>query len=206
MEKMIIERGMIFLVDFGNANGSKQAGLRPAIAICNRLAGKFSPVITMCPITTKFSKKELPTHVRLNIETCGMKYESQVLTEQIYTVNKSELTKYIGRIDSLDMEKLNQALEISIEVGSATNMYNDNAREIQIAKDKAESIRSIDNFIKVWLDGNRELNDISRDMEERIIKIKELENFCKRYGLNYRDYYRPLTMNNGVKNNIRMVG
>lgn len=206
MEKMIIERGMIFLVDFGESKGSCQSGLRPAIVISNRLAGKFSPVVTMCPITTKFTKKELPTHVKLNKETCGIKYNSQVLTEQIYTVNKTELRQYIGMADKIDIKKINEALEISVEVGSATNMYSDNAREIQVAKQKARSIQEIDSFIKVWLEGGRSLEAIPNDMEERIVKIKELENFCKRYGLNYRDYYRPLTMNNGVKNNIRMVG
>lgn len=206
MEKMIIERGMIFLVDFGESKGSCQSGLRPAIVISNRMANKYSPVVMVCPITTKFSKKELPTHVKLNIETCGMKYQSQVLTEQIYPINKTELMQYIGMADSIDIKKINEALEISVEVGSATNMYSDNAREMQIAKQKAKSIQEIDSFIKVWLEGGRSLEAIPNDMEERIVKIKELENFCKRYGLNYRDYYRPLTMNNGVKNNIRMVG
>lgn len=206
MREVTVKRGDIFMVDFGRNDGSKQGGLRPAICISNNRANRFSPVVSMCPITTKFSKRPLPTHVKLNIETCGMKYESQILTEQIYPINKSELRQYIGRIDSIDTKKLNEALEISIEVGNAEDMYNDKSREIKVAKEKSNTIFELDSFIKIWIDRGRNIEEIYDVIEERTIKLKELDRFCKSYELNYKDYYKPIVMSNGGKENIRMVG
>lgn len=188
----IINRGEIYLYDFGSQNGSIQSGLRPIIVVSNKMANKFSPVVTVCPITSRFSKKELLTHVRIDYERCNMRMPSQVLTEQIFTINKSALSEsnYIGILCKEDIEKLNKALEVSIEVGEAEKMFDANARQIKVAKDKAKSIHELDNFIKMWLGKDKPIDMIYDLIEERRARENDLRKFCESFNLDYTDYYK----------------
>ena len=51
----------------------------------------------VAPITTKLKSQKLKTHIRLNREF-GLKEPSLILIEQLRTVNKNQMTDYIGRV------------------------------------------------------------------------------------------------------------
>ena len=60
---MEIKRGDIFLADLGESIGSVQRGERPVLVVQNNKGNKYSPTVTVIPITTKIHKsKEFPTH------------------------------------------------------------------------------------------------------------------------------------------------
>lgn len=202
----IVKRGDIYLYNFGEQNGSIQSGLRPAVVISNAMANRYSGVVTVCPITSRFSKKELLTHVRIDYERCNMKMPSQILTEQIFTVNKNELNKnnYIGTLCDEDIENLNKALEVSIEVGEAEKMFEQNARQIKVAKEKAKSIYDLDCFIKMWLDKDKPIDMIYDLIEDRRAKENDLKKYCKDFNLDYTEYYR-VSINEG-QSQMRLVG
>lgn len=178
------------MVDFGKREGSIQSGYRPAVVVTNKKGCRFSPVVIVCPITTR-TKRLMPTHVDLYTEDSPVKYDSTILTEQAIPVNKSDLTsdKYIGELNSEYMLKLDKALEISFEVGSGKENLSDNRREKVVAKEKANIIKELDSFIKIWLDRKGNVADIYDVIEDRTIKLKELERFCNTYNLNFGDYY-----------------
>ena len=95
--------------------GSLQSGLRPVLIVSNDMANKFSPVITILPITSKMGKKNLPTHVRL--KGCGMVRQSIILAEQITSINKSRLIRYIGSIKKTEYEgKVKQAIGVQLNL------------------------------------------------------------------------------------------
>lgn len=89
-----IKRGEIYWVDLGNRNGSIQGGKRPVVVISNPLNNKFSPTINVLPITSQ-SKAIIPVHVSIGQE-CGLATKSIVLTEQMSTINKTQLLKKVG--------------------------------------------------------------------------------------------------------------
>lgn len=66
------------------------------LVISNDKANKFSPVITIIPITSKIGKAKLPTHVL--IKECGLEKPSIALAEQITSINKDRLGRKIGSI------------------------------------------------------------------------------------------------------------
>lgn len=66
-----------------------QSGCRPVLVISNDMANKFSPVVTVVPLTTRLGKKCLPTHVTLL--TSGLRGVSLALCEQILTIDKARL-------------------------------------------------------------------------------------------------------------------
>lgn len=70
-----IHRGEIFYMTFKEQVGSEQQGGRPVIVVSNETCNKFSPTVTIVPLTTK-DKKPLPTHVELNIgRTSCVRYD-----------------------------------------------------------------------------------------------------------------------------------
>lgn len=97
-------------------NSSVQNGLRPVIIVSNDLANKYSPVVTVIPLTSK-AKKPMRTHVILFSE--GLSSVSLALCENIMTVDKSNLIKHIGRIDnSFDQVAICRAIRIQLGMAS----------------------------------------------------------------------------------------
>lgn len=98
-----------------DSEGSLQSGIRPVLIVSNDKANKFSPVITIVPITSKREKRNLPTHVL--IEKCGLSCPSVVLAEQITSINKSRLSYKMGSIRETVYEKrVRRAIEIQLNL------------------------------------------------------------------------------------------
>lgn len=96
-----IKRGEIYMYDFGPREGSIQTGYRPVLVLQDERISANAPTVVVAAITTATKKRYLPSHIDLDSET-GLKEPSMVLLEQIQSVNKSELTRYIGRVDNED--------------------------------------------------------------------------------------------------------
>jgi len=113
----IIRRGHVWLADLRiGAIGSEQGEIRPVLVVQNNIGNKFSPTVTVVPLTTK-RKNNLPTHVEIN-DSC-LPVLSIALVEQIRTIDKSRLIKYIGKLNENIMGKINNA--IAIQMGLFNN-------------------------------------------------------------------------------------
>lgn len=108
-----MKRGDIYLLDLKEPIGSIQAGLRPVIVIQNDIGNLYSPTTIVCGITS-VDKKWLPTHCKIH-RNGGLLKSSIVLGEQIFTVNKSDLDKYVGTItDTPTLKRLNRCVLLSL--------------------------------------------------------------------------------------------
>lgn len=101
-------RNEIYMAVLPNTSKSVQYGRRPVLIVQNDVGNEMSPTTIVAPITSR-SKKGMPTHVALGVET-GLTCESVVLCEQLVTVNISVLKEKIGCVT--DTEKI-------IEIGEA---------------------------------------------------------------------------------------
>ena len=108
---MLIKRGDIFYADLSPIIGSEQDGIRPVLVIQNDTGNKYSPTV----ITVPKKKNSLPVHVPLS-GTEVLPKESMILTEQIRTLDRRRLKKYLGSLDNEIMDKVNEALKISMGV------------------------------------------------------------------------------------------
>ena len=82
--------GDIYTAALGKRTKSSiQTGFRPVLIVSNNRANRFSPVVTIIPITGSRNKKKLPTHVHLT--DCGLNRPSIALAEQITSIDKSRL-------------------------------------------------------------------------------------------------------------------
>lgn len=107
-----IYRGEIYYIYETEVSGNEQAGGRPGIIISNDVGNEHSPVVIVVYLTTR-EKKPLPTHVKINTAD----KPSTALCEQIETVYKGRIGKYIGQITDTEQKRLDKALAVSIGIG-----------------------------------------------------------------------------------------
>lgn len=116
-EERMCKRGDIYFVDFGEKDGSKQGGIRPALVVSNNKANLHSPVVTVVPLSARvWKKKYLPTHVQIpKRKNCGLDKPSMALAEQVETLDKKRLGEKIGEVlDDMVMQQVTVALQIQI--------------------------------------------------------------------------------------------
>ena len=107
-------RGDIYLVDLGKNIGSEQSGCRPVLTLQNDIGNHFGPTLIVAPITSRVWKKsEQPTHCRLE-KMAGLNENSMVLLEQITTIDKSRVKKYMGTLDKEQMNRVAACIGVSL--------------------------------------------------------------------------------------------
>ena len=107
-----IKRNEIYYADLNPVKGSEQGGIRPVLVIQNDTGNKHSPTTIVAAITSKEEKAKLPTHVE--VVSCGVERKSLALLEQIRTIDKSRLIKYVGELDGATVKEINEAIGISL--------------------------------------------------------------------------------------------
>lgn len=111
---MLVKRGELYYADLSPVVGSEQGGIRPVLVVQNDVGNKFSPTVIAAAVTSQISKAKLPTHIELSAKQYGLPKDSVVLLEQIRTLDKRRLKERIGQIDIERMNKINQALLVSL--------------------------------------------------------------------------------------------
>lgn len=107
-------RGDIYLVDLGTHFGSEQGGCRPVLVIQNNVGNHFGPTLIVAPITSRFNKKaNQPTHFAL-MGVNNLTSPSVVLAEQILTIDKSRVIKYLGKVSEEQMQNIDKAIMVSL--------------------------------------------------------------------------------------------
>jgi len=111
-ERKHIRRGDIYYADLTPTTGSEQGGIRPVLIIQNDVGNRHSPTVIAAAITGYTKGRHQPTHVRL--KGCGLKCRSTVLLEQLRTLDRSRLGRYIGSVSKGKMREIDTALRISV--------------------------------------------------------------------------------------------
>ena len=109
-----IRRGDVYRADLMPVIGSEQGGVRPVLVIQNNTGNIHSPTIIAAAITGYVKGKHQPTHVRLQGASCGLFRDSTVLLEQLRTLDKSRLDKYMGSVGEDKMREVDAALHVSV--------------------------------------------------------------------------------------------
>ena len=176
--EFMIKRGMVFYADLGINEDSVQGGLRPVIIVGNNLQGKYGPVITVIPITSKISKKRLMTQTLL-INEIGLNRESMAMAEQITTISKDKLVSYIGRLRKETIKEIDKTIDAALALTDF--------REKEIMAQVSE--------VKRWENNINDLKDlVPKNSLDQIkirykIELNKLNEICKSNGKNINNYY-----------------
>ena len=111
----MIKRGELYFADLSPVIGSEQGGVRPVLVIQNDIGNQYSPTTIIAIITSRNTKAKLPTHHWICCD-CGLKYDSMVELEQIRTIDKKRLKKYIGELVYGEITAIDRKLKISLGI------------------------------------------------------------------------------------------
>lgn len=114
MNVLVIKRGDIYFADLRPVIGSEQGGIRPVLIIQNDMGNRHSPTVICAAITSKMNKAKLPTHIALEVSKYDIIKDSVILLEQIRTIDKSRLREKVCHLDDEIIDKINQALCVSL--------------------------------------------------------------------------------------------
>lgn len=189
------KKGDIVLCRLGEGIGSEQQGTRPAIIIQNNIGNKYSPTVIVAMITSSYSKARLETQVEINSEECKLHKDSVIMCEQLRTVSKTRIEGVLGRASKYTLEKVNQALRISLDIGGYTSQ----------AVTMAEVIRYFEKFIINYKNSN-ESNKEALDSFMNIYceHLLELERFCKRKFIKIEEIYEVSSEMSSLINRNKM--
>lgn len=126
-----IKRGEMFYISRGGVSysGSEQHSDRPAVVVSNDKNNENSNVVEVVYMTTQ-PKTDLPTHV--TVRSTGR--PSTVLCEQVYSVSTERIGTYIGECSDKEMENIDIALMISLQLDGnmkTSKKYNETIKEQQ---------------------------------------------------------------------------
>jgi len=111
MEKEI-KRGDIYYAELDPVIGSEEGGRRPVLVIQSNAGNQSSPTTIVAPITCRPKHGGHALHVLLDAPRL---YEgSQALLEQIRTVDKSRLRRFVCAVSDNDMRQVECAIHTSL--------------------------------------------------------------------------------------------
>ena len=100
-----MRRGEIYWVEIPNAIGHELMKDRPAIIVSCDALNDNSPVVQVVYCSAS-PKKELPEHITIR----STEQISTALCENVYTVDKSRIGRYVGRCTKREMEQVDLGL------------------------------------------------------------------------------------------------
>lgn len=101
------QRGDVYLAEFDHAVGSEILGPHPIVLLQNNVGNYHGPTVIGAAITSQIKKPFMPTHILLKIGPCA---GSMVMTEQIHTIDKTRLMKYVCTLDANEMKEIDKAV------------------------------------------------------------------------------------------------
>src|SRR5215471_3440392 len=110
-------RGEIWDVNWSPGRGAEQKGTRPALIIQNdRGNTSLSYPLTIVASMSR-TEREIPLHVRIApSEENGLTDFTDVKCEQVMTIEKSRLIRRRGMITSEELNKVDVALKLSLDL------------------------------------------------------------------------------------------
>jgi mRNA interferase MazF len=113
---MNIERGGVYLAALDPVVGKEIAKTRPVVVVSNDVSNKFSGTVTILPITSGSLEKIHPYEVFLGRATGGLPKDSKVKANQIRTLDKSRLIKFLGDVGEEYMRAIEEAVKIHLDL------------------------------------------------------------------------------------------
>jgi mRNA interferase MazF len=107
-------RGEIYLVGFDPTVGHEIRKTRPAVVIQNDISNRYSLITIVAAISSQFSDPPFPREVVIEPEESGLPKRSAVIVNQIRSVDRLRLQERLGRLSRPSMERLDEAIKISL--------------------------------------------------------------------------------------------
>lgn len=120
-ENWIYRRGDVYLANLDPYIGSEQGGTRPVVVLQNDVGNRYAPTLIVATVTSRTEKKKYqPTHVLIAHNTAFEK-PSVVQLEQIFTIDKSRIQRFLGRLTQDEMQEIEKGVVSSLALAEITS-------------------------------------------------------------------------------------
>ncbi len=105
---MVINQGDIYWIELEEPSGSEPGYSHPHVVIQNNVFNHSRiNTVVVCALTSNLNRANAPGNVLLEISETNLPRQSVVVVSQIFTVDKTQLSEYIG---SVTRRRINQIL------------------------------------------------------------------------------------------------
>jgi mRNA interferase MazF len=111
-----IKRGGIYLAALDPVIGKEISKTRPVVIVSNNKNNEFSGTVTILPVTSKNIHKIYPFEVFLKKEIGNLPKNSKTKADQIRTLDKSRIVKFIGVLEKKELDLIDKAILIHLDL------------------------------------------------------------------------------------------
>ncbi len=112
-----MKRGEIWWASLEEPRGSEPDYHRPVIIISsNSFNESFINTVTVVAISSNLRLADAPGNFKLTKSKAGLNKDSVVNVSQLLTLDKSFLTKQVGKLNSKQVNLLNEGLRLALSV------------------------------------------------------------------------------------------
>ena len=97
-------RGDIYYADMEPHIGSEQGGTRPVVVLQNDVGNRYAPTLIVATVTSRTENNT------------AFQKPSVVQLEQIFTIDKSRIQRFLGQTTRREMRRIEEALLNSLEI------------------------------------------------------------------------------------------
>ena len=113
---MNIKRGGIYLAALDPVIGREISKTLPVIIVSNNKNNKFSGTVTILPLTSKNIQQIYPFEVFIAKGTGNLPKNSKVKADQIRTLDKGRIIKFLGTLEKNEMDLIGKAMLIHLDL------------------------------------------------------------------------------------------
>ena len=113
---MNIKRGEIYLATLDPVLGKEISKTRPVVIISNNKNNLFSGTVTILPISSQNLDKTYPFEVFLPKGSGNLPKNSKVKADQIRTIDKMRIIRFIGELEKNQIDDIEKAIKIHLDL------------------------------------------------------------------------------------------
>jgi mRNA interferase MazF len=113
---MVIRQGDIYWVDLNEPSGSEPGYSHPYVVVQNNVfnTSKINTVV-VCALTSSIKRAQSPGNVLLEQGEADLPKQSVVMVSQIFTVDKSQLGEFIGKLPAHRIKQILDGIDLLLE-------------------------------------------------------------------------------------------
>ncbi len=113
---MVISQGDVYWIDLGEPLGSAPGYLHPHVVIQNNVFNRSRiNTVLVCALTSNLKRAGAPGNVLLEPGEANLPKQSVVMVSQMFTVDKSQLGEYVGKLSPKRVRQVLDGIHLLVE-------------------------------------------------------------------------------------------
>ncbi len=118
-KRLVPKRGWLYLADLGDAHGAEPGKLRPVLALQTDLLNPRHNSTVVLPLTTQLKDEGVPLRVRLFKGEGGLRTDSEVVIDQIRSIDNRRLRGTLGAAPAHRVAAVERAVALLLDLPEA---------------------------------------------------------------------------------------